>query len=104
MYKGTRMEQLARSGVADYLIIAVPENMISADEMPDNWGVWYIMPDKSIREVKTPEKQQCSELNRLHLMQNIGHAALNSVLFANGVKITQNGAVRFTRQPRARRK
>ena len=104
LYKGTRMEQLAKAAVADHLIIAVPENMISADEMPDNWGVWYIMPDRSIREVKAPEKQECSQESRLHLMQNIGHAALNSVLFAQGVKVDNSGRTRFTRQPRARRK
>ena len=104
LYKGTRMEQLAKAGVADSLIIAVPENMITADEMPDSWGVWYILPDKSIREVKAPEKQECSEASRLHLLQNIGHAALNSVLFVNGIKFRSDGKARFTRPPRARRK
>lgn len=104
LYKGTRMELLARAAVADYLIIAVPENLIAPDEMPDNWGVWYILPDGSVREVKAPEKQECSDESRLHLMQNIGHAALNSVLFANGIKMRSDGTARFTRLPRARRK
>ena len=104
LYKGTRMEQLAKAAVADQLIIAVPENLITAEEMPDSWGVWYIMPDKSIREVKAPEKQECSDASRLHLMQNIGHAALSSVLFVNGIKFRSDGKVRFTRPPRARRK
>ena len=104
LYKGTRMEQLAKAAVADHLIIAVPENLITAEEMPDSWGVWYIMPDKSICEVKAPEKQECSEASRLHLMQNIGHAALNSVLFVNGIKFRKDGKARFTRPPRARRK
>jgi len=104
LYKGTRMEQLAKAAVADQLIIAVPENMISSEEMPDNWGVWYIMPDKSIREVKAPEKQPCSQLSQLHLLQNISRAAFGSVLFANGIKVRADGKVRFTRPPRARRK
>ena len=104
LYKGTRMEQLAKAAVADQLIIAVPENMINSDEMPDNWGVWYILPDKTIREVKAPEKQECSPASQQHLLQNIGHAAFSSVLFANGIKLRSDGKVRFTRPPRSRRK
>lgn len=104
LYKGTRMEQLAKAAVADHLIIAVPENMITAGEMPDSWGVWYIMPDKTIREVKAPEKQECSAASQQHLLQNIGHAAFSSVLFANGIKVRADGRVRFTRPPRSRRK
>ena len=104
LYKGTRMEQLARADVADYLVMAVPENMLSEKEIPDGWGLWYIMPDKSVKVVVNPALQECSSESRLHLVQNIGHAALNCVLFANGVKLKSNNKVRFTRPPRARRK
>ena len=104
LYKGTRMEQLARADVADYLVMAVPENMLSEKEIPDGWGLWYIMPDKSVKVVVNPALQECSSESRLHLVQNIGHAALNCVLFANGVKIKSNNKARFTRPPRARRK
>ncbi len=104
LYKGTRMEQLAKSDVADYLVIAVPENMLSEKEIPDSWGLWYIMPDKSVKVAVNPALQECSSESRLHLVQNIGHAALNCVLFANGVKIKSNNKARFTRPPRARRK
>ena len=54
--------------------------------------------------VVNPDLQECSAESRLHLVQNIGHAALNSVLFANGIRIKSNGNVRFTRPPKARRK
>lgn len=104
IFKGTRMERLARSDVADYLVMAVPEGLLSVKEIPDNWGLWYIMPDKSVKVVVEPSLQECSSESRLHLVQNIGHAALRSVLFANGVKIKANGEARFTRQPKARRK
>ena len=104
LYKGTRMEQLAKSDVADYLVMAVPENMLSEKEIPDGWGLWYIMPDRSIKVIVNPALQECSSNSRLHLVQNIGHAALNCVLFANGVKIKSSNKVRFTRPPRARRK
>ena len=104
LYKGTRMEQLAKADVADYLVMAVPENMLSEKEIPDSWGLWYIMPDKSVKVVVNPALQECSSESRLHLVQNIGHAALNCVLFANGVKIKSNNKARFTRPPRARRK
>lgn len=104
LYKGTRMEQLARSAVADYLIIAVPEDLISIDEIPDNWGLWYITADRKIREVQAPLKQICKPESRMHLVQNIGRCALNNVLFANGVRVNADKSVRFTRIPRARRK
>ena len=104
LYKGTRMEQLARADVADYLVMAVPENMLTEKEIPDSWGLWYIMPDKSVKVVVNPALQECSSESRLHLVQNIGHAALNCVLFANGVKIKSNNKAKFTRPPRARRK
>ena len=104
LYKGTRMEQLARADVADYLVMAVPEGMLNEKEIPDGWGLWYIMPDKSVKVAVNPALQECSSDSRLHLVQNIGHAALNCVLFANGVKIKSNNKARFTRPPRARRK
>lgn len=104
LYKGTRMEQLAKADVADYLIMAVPEGMLSKDEIPDNWGLWYVDENRKVKAVVNPELQECSAESRLHLVQNIGHAALNSVLFANGIKVKSNGNVRFTRPPKARRK
>lgn len=104
LYKGTPLELLARAQVADYLIVAVPENLISVEEIPDGWGLWYVCSDKSVVEIKTPMKQDCSPEARLHLVQNIGHAALNSVLFANGIRFNGDMEVKFTRLPRARRK
>ena len=104
LYKGTRMEQLAKADVADYLVIAVPENLLTLEEIPDDWGLWYIMPDRSIREMQTPARQECSEASRIHLVQNIGRAALNNVLFANGIKLLNSNKARFTRPPKARRK
>ena len=104
LYKGTRMEQLAKADVADYLVIAVPENLLTLEEIPDDWGLWYIMPDRSVREIQAPARQECSEASRIHLAQNIGRAALNNVLFANGIKLLYNNKARFTRPPKARRK
>ena len=104
LYKGTRMEQLAKADVADYLVIAVPENLLTLEEIPDDWGLWYIMPDRSVREIQSPARQECSEASRIHLAQNIGRAALNNVLFANGIKLLYNNKARFTRPPKARRK
>lgn len=104
LYRGTPMELLAKANVADYMIAAVPENMISIREVPDSWGLWYIREDKSVYEVKEPVRQECTAASRQHLVQNIGHSALSSVLFAHGVKVRADGKVRFTRQPKARRK
>ncbi len=104
LYRGTPMELLAKANVSDYMIAAVPENMISLREVPDSWGLWYIREDKSVYEVKEPVRQECTAASRHHLVQNIGHCALSSVLFAHGVKVRADGKVRFTRQPKARRK
>lgn len=104
LYRGTPMELLAKANVSDYMIAAVPENMISIREVPDSWGLWYIREDKSVYEVKEPVRQECTAASRHHLVQNIGHSALSSVLFAHGVKVRADGKVRFTRQPKARRK
>ncbi len=104
LYKGTRVEQLSQAGVADYLYMAVPENLIAPEELFDGWGLWYILPDRSVREVKPAGRQDCKDVSRQHLVQNIGSAALKSVLFAQGVRLTAAGTIHFTRPPRARRK
>ncbi len=103
LFKGTRMERLSRAGVADFLYLAVPENLIAPEELFDGWGLWYVTPELTVREVKPAVRQDCDELSRRHLVQNIGQAALNSVLFAQGVRLDGMGAVHFTRPPRRRR-
>ena len=106
LFKGTRMERLSRAAAADLLYLAVPEGLIEPDELLDGWGLWYILPDRTLREVRPALPRDCGERERTLLVRNIAQAALNNVLFAQGVHGLKRGAetLYFTRPPRARRR
>jgi len=100
------MEIIRRSGVADRLYLAVPANLITKNEVAPGWGLVYIHQDYScsIELEAQSQTEWVEDAARNHLALNIARANLNSLLFANGVRLKADGKTEFTLPPRRRRK
>ena len=103
LYKGSRFEQIRRGHVADLLYLAVPAGEVHADELAEGWGLLYIDAKRNVIEIKKAELQEPPEINRLHLIQGLASAAMKNVLFAHGVRASDNGNVAFSLPPRRRK-
>jgi len=103
LYKGSRFEQIRRGHVADLLYLAVPSGEVHADELAEGWGLLYIDSKHNVIEIKKAGQQEPPESNRLHLIQGLAAAAMKNVLFAYGVRLSDNGKVAFAPPPRRRK-
>lgn len=103
LYKGSRFEQIRRGHVADLLYLAVPAGEVHADELAEGWGLLYIDARRNVTEVKKAELQEPPEINRLHLIQGLAASAMKNVLFAHGVRVSNNGNVVFSLPPHRRK-
>ncbi|MFA6101702.1 MAG: hypothetical protein WCV67_19275 [Victivallaceae bacterium] len=103
LYKGSRFEQIRRGHVADLLYLAVPAGEVHADELANGWGLLYIDSQHNVTEIKKAELQEPPESNRLHLIQGLAAAAMRNVLFAYGIRVSDNGKVAFAPPPRRRK-
>ncbi len=103
LYKGSRFEQIRRGHVADLLYLAVPAGEVHADELANGWGLLYIDSQHNVTEIKKAEFQEPPESNRLHLIQGLAAAAMRNVLFAYGIRVSDNGKVAFAPPPRRRK-
>ena len=100
LYQGSRFEQIRRAHVADYLYLAVPSGAVHPHELADGWGLLYIMPDRTVKEIKKADTWDCPFDNKLHLVQNLAASAQENVLFSYGLRINAKGEPRFTPIPR----
>lgn len=105
LYRGSRLEGIRRAGVADWLYLAVPENMIAPHELAPGWGLWYVTDDfKCVEILPAVRQEEVSPAGRNNLALNIARAAMEQVLFANGVVVTQDNDVKLHIPPKRRRK
>ncbi len=104
LYRGSRFERIHRANVANELYLAVPENLITEDELADGWGLLYITKNLTVRMIKRAEHQECPLDNLLHLSQNIAASSLSDVLFANGISLNSDGSTSFRKLPKRRGK
>lgn len=105
LYHGSRLETIRRAGVADWLYLAVPENMIAPHELAPGWGLWYVTGDfKCIEALPAVRQEDVSPEGRNNLALNIARSAMEQVLFANGVVVTQDNNVKLHIPPKRRRK
>ena len=102
LYHGTKFERVRQAQVADALYLAVPDGLVTADELADGWGLLWVDERLGVREVVSPKPQNCLPGNRMHLVQNVASAGRDHTLLANGVARTQKGVV-FVR-PMVRRR
>jgi hypothetical protein len=104
LYNGSKFEKIRRAELADYLYLAVPEGEVEPHELADGWGLLYVKKDLSVTEIKAPSFWNCSLEKKYHLVQNISSSSLKDTLFSNGVKVSKDESISFTRLPRRRRK
>ncbi len=103
LFRGSRMENIRRANAADYLYLAVPENLVKPHELAPGWGLIYVMDDLScVVAAEAPcQREYVADAARNHLALNIARAAMDNVLLANGVRFT--GEVEFFAVPRRRK-
>lgn len=103
LFRGSRMENIRRANSADFLYLAVPENLVEPHELAPGWGLIYVMDDLScVVAAEAPcQREYVSDAARNHLALNIARAAMDNVMLANGVRFT--GEVEFFAIPRRRR-
>lgn len=102
LFAGTKFDKLRKSSVATEYYAIVPENLINASSVAEEWGLVYILPDLSFKLVKEAGKLSGTEENMNSLALNIGRMSLQNVLFANGIVQEQEGP-KVVRPPRKRR-
>ena len=103
LYSGSRFDKIRSAYVANELYLAAPEGTITPEELADGWGLLLVDANLSVREVKMPDKWDCSEKSQLHLIQNIASRCAGPVCFAQGVSLDRDGTPLFLPPPRKRR-
>lgn len=102
LYHGSKFERIRQAQVADYLYLAVPAGLVEPSELADGWGLLWVEPDLTVREMAKAEARDCLPDNRLHLIQNLAAACRDHTLLAHGVS-RQKSDVVFVR-PLVRRR
>ncbi len=103
LYKGTRLEKIARLGLADELYLAVPENELYPQELIAEWGLLSIAKDLQVKVLRESGGHQALPEARMHLVQNMLCAGRNALLESQGFQIQNDGSSRFVKRPRCRK-
>lgn len=93
LYHGTKFERIRQAQVADHLFLAVPAGLVDPAELADGWGLLWVEPDLTVREMVPAEARDCLPGNRLHLVQNLAAACREHTLLAHGVSRQKEGVV-----------
>ncbi|MDD3885860.1 MAG: hypothetical protein PHI35_03200 [Victivallaceae bacterium] len=105
LHQGSRLENIRRTGVADYCYLAVPEGLVEPGEIAMGWGLVYLKSDRSFTLVREADPQDgVTPAARQILAQNIAVAAADMVTFASGVDRSARGRITYRRLPRRRSK
>ncbi len=103
LYKGTRLEKIARLGLADQLYLAVPENELHPQELIAEWGLLSVTKDLQVEVLRESGGHKALPEARLHLVQNMLCAGRNALLESQGIQIQNDGSFRFVKRPRIRK-
>jgi hypothetical protein len=103
LYKGTKLEKIARLGLADELYLAVPENELHPQELIAGWGLLSVGKDLQVKVLqKSAERQVLPEM-RMHIVQQMLCTGRNALLESQGFQIMNDGSCRFVKRPRCRK-
>lgn len=103
LYKGTRLEKIARLNLADELYLAVPENELHPQELIAEWGLISVGKDFQVNVLRESGGHQALPEARMHLVQNMLCAGRNALLESQGFQIQNDGSSRFVKRPRCRK-
>jgi len=88
LYRGTRLDKIARAQVADEMYLAVPEGEIAPHEVIAGWGLLAVSKDLNVAVAKAATPRECLPEARMHLIQNMLSSARRTIAEAHGLQIT----------------
>lgn len=103
LYKGTRLEKIARLGLADELYLAVPESELHPEELIAEWGLLSVSKDLQVKVSRQSVGHHALPEARMHLVQNMLCAGRNALLESQGFQIQNDGSCRFVKRPYCRK-
>lgn len=102
LFKGTVFDRLRKTRSASEFYLVVPEDFITKESVPEEWGLVYVKKDLSFLLVKEAGVLASSPEDMNFLALNIARASMQNVLFANGIAKKADSWT-LIRQPRKRR-
>lgn len=102
LFHGTIFDRLRKMGAVSEFYLAVPEGLISSENIPEEWGLVSIRKDLSFHLEKAAIPLVSSKENMHFLAVNIARSSVQNVLFANGIEKTADEC-KVIRLPRKRR-
>lgn len=102
LYRGTRLNKIARTQVADEMYLAVPEGEVAPHEVIAGWGLLSVAKDLNVSVAKEATERECLPEARMHLLQNMLSASRRTIAEAQGLQISAKGW-RYVQPPRLRK-
>lgn len=102
IYHGSKFERLMYEKTADEFYLVVPKGLITACELPEQWGLVYVNDDASIEVVREAEKCECFPAARTDFALRVTAGSAADFMLANGISL-KDGAVRFHPRPKHRK-
>lgn len=103
IYHGSKFERMMFEQLADEFYLVVPTGLITAAELPEEWGLVYVAEDFSTTVIRNAKKCVCPQEKRTTFALRAAAAGCCDVLFANGISTAKNGAIRFHLPPKRRK-
>lgn len=102
IYHGSKFERMLFEKLADEYYLAVPKDLIAADELPEAWGLIYIADDFSATVIRPAKKCDCPAENKMSFVFHAASAHTDSFLLANGISVS-DGIAKFYLPPKRRK-
>ena len=103
IYHGSKFERMMFEQLADEFYLVVPTGLITAAELPEEWGLVYVAEDFSATVIREAKKCNCPQEKRMVFALRAAAAGCSDLLFANGISLTKDGAARFHLPPKRRK-
>jgi len=99
---GSKFERMMFEQTATEYYLAVPEGLITADELPAEWGLVHIASDFTATVVREAKKCDCPQEKRMAFALHAAAAGADDFLFANGITLA-DGSAKFHQLPKRRK-
>lgn len=103
IYHGSKFERMMFEQLADEFYLVVPAGLITAAELPEEWGLVYVAEDFSTTVIREAKKCECPQEKRTIFALRAAASGYSDLLFANGISMTKDGTSRFHLPPKRRK-
>ena len=103
IYHGSKFERMMFEQLADEFYLIVPTGLITAAELPEEWGLVYVAEDFSATVIREAKRCDCPPEKRTAFALRAAATGCGDLLFANGISITKDGTARFHLPPKRRK-